>query len=95
MSNPVHNKTYIPTSGRFRASKRVITVYTVFKNNGDWSIYHCPDCRNPIAQYKGDLVAEIPGEVKSDYPVMVQCKNPNCGRKILFKSSSEQVMYND
>lgn len=95
MKDPIHNKTFNPHRGTFRASKRVITVTTVFKNDGDWSIYHCPDCRNPIAQYKGDVVEEMPGEAPANYPVLIQCKNPNCGRKIMFKSSSEQVMSND
>jgi hypothetical protein len=95
MREPLHNKTYNPSRGTFRASKRVITVFTVFKEDGGWSIYHCPDCRNPVAQYKGDLVAEVPGETKSKYPVMIQCKNPNCGRKVMFKSSTEQVTSND
>ena len=95
MSEPIHNRTFNPNTGFFKASKRVITVFTVFRNDGGWSIYHCPDCRNPIAQYKGDIVAEIPGTVECEYPVLIQCKNPNCGRKILFKSASEQVMFNE
>lgn len=92
MNNPIHNKVFNPITGTFRASKRVVTVFTVFRDDGNWSIYHCPDCRNPIAQYKGDIVAEIPGGVENKYPVLIQCKNSNCGRKIMFKSASEQII---
>lgn len=95
MSNPIHNVKFVPDKGRFVAKKRVISVWTVFKDNGDWSIYHCPDCRNPISQYKGDVIAEIPGGVSHSYPVMIQCKNPKCGRKIMFVDATKQVNIND
>ena len=90
---PIHNSKYKTQTGERVAVKRIMTVYTVFKRDGDWSMYYCPDCRNPIAQYKGDLVAEVPGGTPSNYPVMVQCKNFNCGRKVIFKDATEQVSY--
>ena len=88
-SEPFYKK--LNTRGNFVARKRTITVWTVSENEGGWKIYHCPDCRNPVAQYKGDLVAEVPGGVPDEYPVLIQCKNSNCGRKIMFKSSTKQA----
>lgn len=90
MSEPIHNK-FLTNSGKWIATKRTFTVFVVTPSDDQWKIYHCPDCRNPIAQYKGDLVAEIPGAVSSEYPVKIQCKNAKCGRKILFKDAAEQV----
>lgn len=92
MRKPIHNVVLNPNTGKIIAKKRVITLFTIPKNDDTWSIYHCPDCKNPIAQYKGDLVAEIPGEAPTHYPIMVQCKNPKCGRKILFSDAAEQMI---
>lgn len=89
---PIHNAK-LNQGGEFVAKKRVVTVWTVFRDNGEWSIYHCPDCKHPIAQYKGDLVAEVPGGTPSKYPVMIQCRNYNCGRKVMFKDATEQTSY--
>ena len=87
---PIHNKK-ITYKGKVVARKRVYTVFTVGSEDTRWKMYHCPDCRNPIAQYKGDAIMEVPGEAPEAYPFMVQCKNPKCGRKVLFKSSTEQT----
>lgn len=89
---PIHNTTLNPKTLKMIAKKRTYTVFVVPRDDGDWSIYHCPDCRNPVSQYRGDLVCEIPGEAPGPYPVKVQCKNPKCGRKILFKDALEQVI---
>ena len=87
---PIHNAE-VTSSGRLVARKRTYTVFTVPINDGTWKMYHCPDCKRPLAQYKGDLVAEVPGLVENGYPVLIQCKNPKCGRKIMFKGTAEQV----
>jgi len=85
----VHNIEVI--KGKVRAKKRVFAVWTIFRQGDKWALYNCPDCRNPIAKYKGDLVMEVPGEFLSDYPVMIQCKNPKCGRTITFVGAVEQL----
>ena len=92
MKDPIHNVTFNTITLKPRAAKRVYTVWLVAQQDDRWNIYHCPDCRNPIAQYKGDLVAEIPGEIENPYPVKIQCKNPKCGRKIVFKEAITQVI---
>lgn len=90
MREPIHNKKFDLRNGRMRPAKRIYTVWLVKVEDDEWRIYHCPDCKNPLAQYKGSLIAEVPGETQDSYPMMVQCKNPNCGRKILFKDAVEQ-----
>jgi hypothetical protein len=94
VGNPVHEKIYDPASMRFKARKRQFTVWILWIDQGEWKMYWCPDCRNPIAQYKGDLIMEHPGidedgkYVKPMHPpVLVQCKNSQCGRKILFQGT--------
>ena len=88
---PIHNKHLNTKTGKFVAKKRVMSVRVVSRDNDRWSIYHCPDCRNPIAQYKGDIVSEVPGEAPHPYPVMIQCRNIKCGRKIMFVGASKQL----
>lgn len=80
-----------PMTGRVRPRKRVYTVWVVFNKIAEWKMYWCPDCREPIAQYMGDSVAEAPGEAIFTMPVMIQCRNPDCGRKILFQQSVTRV----
>lgn len=92
MFGPIHNVTYNTISGEPRAAKRVYTEWLVRAEDDEWRMYHCPDCRNPVAQYKGDLIAGVPGEAPNPYPIQIQCKNPKCGRKIVFKQAIEQVL---
>jgi hypothetical protein len=89
---PIHNVKLNLETLKMRPAKRIYTVWIVPCEDDSWKIYHCPDCRTPIAQYKGDLVAEIPGESPEPYPVMIQCKNSACGRKIVFEDSVHQLL---
>ena len=89
MKEPIHNKKL--TEGRFVARKRVYTVWTVFNSSNVWQMYRCPDCSSPIAQYKGEAVSEVPGEFPVKYPVLIQCKNVSCGRKVMFADTTEQI----
>lgn len=75
-----------PLSGRVKPRKRVYTVWVIFVQTG-WKMYFCPDCQNPLAQYQGDTVQEILGEAVFSFPVQVQCRNPNCGRKVIFQAA--------
>lgn len=92
MAEPIHNKEISPKTGRYIAAKRVYTVWLVAPNDDRWKMYHCPDCRNYVARYKGDLVAEVPGTHPDAYPVEIQCRNRDCGRKIVFAGTVEQVL---
>lgn len=90
MGTPLHNKE-ITHTGRVVAKKRIYTIFVVASDDDTWKIYHCPDCRNAIFQYKGDLVREMPGLVESKCPVLTQCKNPNCGRKVQVNGEVGQI----
>jgi hypothetical protein len=89
---PIHNTKINLETLKMRPAKRVYTVWIVPTEDDEWRIYHCPDCRTPIAQYKGDLIAEIPGESPEPYPIKIQCRNPNCGRKIVFEDAIRQLL---
>ena len=89
---PIHNIVINPDTQRERPAKRVYTVWIVPTEDEGWRMYHCPDCRTPICQYKGDLVAEMPGESPEPYPIQIQCKNPQCGRKIVFEAPVHQIL---
>ena len=75
---------YLTASGHLRRRKRVVSVWLINDGDTQWRMYHCPDCRNAIFQYKGDIVAEVPGGAELEYPILIQCKNPNCGRRVLI-----------
>jgi hypothetical protein len=90
MTVPIHNKV-LTTSGKLLARKRVYTIIVVRSEDDGWKMYNCPDCKNYLAQYKGELVRETPGVTPTAMPIQIQCKNPNCGRKILFDYSVEQT----
>jgi len=88
---PIHNFKVNLTTLNLVPKKRVYTVWLVASDDDRWKMYHCPDCRNFLFQYKGDLVAEAPGEAPLHYPVMIQCKNPACGRKVVCAGAVDQV----
>jgi hypothetical protein len=91
MVHPIHNFQVSLATLELIPRKRIYTVWVVASDDGSWKIYHCPDCRNAMFQYKGDLVAEIPGEAPQHYPVMIQCRNPNCGRKVIVADAIKQL----
>ena len=76
---------YRSQNDKYTIKKTIISVWLVDHGEGDWKMYFCPDCRNAIAQYKGNIVMEVPGSTPEKTPVMIQCKNPRCGRKIQFE----------
>jgi len=92
MRQPVNERHFDNESFRYKATKRVFTVWLLYVNQPEWNMYWCPDCRNSICQYKGELIMEHPGadEAMTDIqphspPLMIQCGNPYCGRKIMFQ----------
>lgn len=93
MREPVNEKVFDNETFSYKASKREFTVWLIDIRQGKWNMYWCPDCRSPIAQYLGDLVMEYPGfdaSKSTTMPVMIQCKNPNCGRKVIFQSVAQR-----
>lgn len=84
-------------TNRYRPIKREFTVWLIWVTDPEWKMYWCPDCRQPIIQYKGDLIMEHPGIDGSMLdiqpttpPLMVQCKNAGCGRKIMFQGVAKR-----
>jgi hypothetical protein len=89
MREPANEAVFDQETFSYKPSKRVMTVWLIDIRQKKWNMYWCPDCRSPIAQYLGDLVMEHPGfDVNSatSLPTMIQCKNPQCGRKVIFQS---------
>lgn len=87
---PLHNKV-LTLAGKWLPRERLYTIFSVKADDNQWKPYHCPDCRNMIFKYKGNLMMEIPGEVIVKAPMKVRCKNSSCGRTILWAGSAEQV----
>ena len=93
MRDTVHNETINPETGKYIPAKREYTVWLIARADGNWQIYHCPDCKHPVIQYKGDICAEVPGEVETHaYPFKIQCKNRHCRRKFVFADATEQIL---
>jgi RNase P subunit RPR2 len=65
-------------------SYRTITVWLQYKIDKKIHPYFCPNCRNVVMTYGGDVVMEMPGEHPNNMPFVVQCKNPNCKTRYHF-----------
>lgn len=80
--------TYNPDLDKMVTRKREYTVWLLSFPDEKWHMYWCPDCRQPIAQYKGELIMEYPGidtMSPTSTPVLIQCRNSGCGRKVMFQ----------
>ena len=91
-NQPIHNTKVNPETLKKRPAKRIYTVCIVPTEEDTWKMYYCPDCREPIVRYKGDIVCEIPGESPKPYPLEVKCKNPACGRTLVFEDAIRQLL---
>lgn len=65
-------------------SYRTITVWLKYQIDKKIHPYFCPNCRNVVMTYAGDVVMEMPGEHPNNMPIVVQCKNPNCRTRYHF-----------
>lgn len=59
------------------------TLYLQSNNEAELKIYYCSTCRCPLLQFKGDLIQELPGLAEAKLPMILQCRNPSCGRKYM------------
>lgn len=59
------------------------TLYLQSNKKAELKIYYCSTCRCPLLQFKGDLVQELPGLTEAKLPMIIQCRNPQCGRKFM------------
>ena len=64
----------------------VVTVAIVENYTDNFKMFNCPTCKNPIFQYKGRLVAILPGYAPTEVPIVIQCSNSNCRQKYLLKT---------
>lgn len=75
--------------------KKYTTSITLVKTNESlydgWHMFFCCDCKNPVFQYKGEVVKIIPGEKETLTPIAVQCSNPECRRKYQVDSIIEHI----
>jgi hypothetical protein len=63
---------------------KITTVYLEFYEGYGLHIYYCNSCRNPVMQYNGETMEEIPGFKRFTCMMIVQCKNPHCRRRYNF-----------
>lgn len=64
----------------------VVSV-TILENRSDnYKMWNCPTCKNPVFQYKGDVISITPGETLVEIPIIIQCSNSNCRQKYLLKT---------
>ena len=69
-----------------------MTAVTLIKpETGDDSkhVFFCPDCRNAIIEYIGEVISIVPGSIPKDLPIAVACKNYKCKRKYMFNYFAE------
>jgi len=80
----------MPTLVSYQVTHYIQTEYTTLTltNNkkSDLKVYYCSTCRYPLLQFKGDLIQELPGCKEVELPIILQCKNPTCGRKYLINA---------
>lgn len=74
-------------------NKKFHTTVTLIKKDNDTEhLWYCPDCRNPVIKYKGEVVSIIPGYAPSELPLIRQCRNDDCGRNYVFCYFAEEEL---
>jgi RNase P subunit RPR2 len=43
-------------------------------------MFFCPNCQNPLLQYRGCIVWILPGPMPIELPVFIKCSNSHCGK---------------
>lgn len=72
---------YILEQHEFRA---YTTVWLERFHTGRLHYYHCPHCRTPVFQYKGDVHSENPAYYESYTPIIMHCSNNRCRKRFNF-----------
>lgn len=86
--------TFVPIAP-IRVKSVTTTVYLSKPDSQELHKFHCPDCRTPILQYKGEVVKVVPGFNHAELPIVVQCSNSKCKRKYNFISFVEELTDGD
>lgn len=66
---------------REKAIPKLISIWIEFNTDYDPHIFYCHACRNPIMQYQGEVIMELPSNHPSKMPLIIQCKNQTCKRR--------------
>lgn len=67
----------LTVTGQLRQKKKICTIIIEY-NDEQWHFFYCNDCRNPVFQYKGDVIKTIPGLSVSTTPILNMCSNNQC-----------------
>ena len=60
----------------------VITVAIIRNDSEQFKMWNCPTCKNPVFQYKGNVINIVPGYAPTEIPIITQCNN--CKQKYLI-----------
>lgn len=71
--------------------RRMTSVWLEVNQSSGVEMFNCPTCKAPVLQIQGDVVTMLPGESPSKLPIIIQCRNPMCGRKFQFHVMPEPV----
>lgn len=80
------DKVLSTTANKFVKKSFVTTIYLVRNDDPYLRPFFCPDCRNMILQYGGEVARIVPDQTSTNLPIVVQCRNRDCGRKYQFIS---------
>lgn len=80
---PAPNKKYYKRPIKLK-DKDYTTSVTLIKDDERKHVFFCPDCRNAVIEYCGEVVSIIPGGSPQELPITVFCKNHRCKRKYIF-----------
>jgi len=66
-------------------SRKPIATVWLERRVGSPHPFFCPDCRNMLMSYTGEIVSIVPGGIQIHTPTsIIQCQNRNCGKKFQF-----------
>ena len=74
---------YSQTTFKLHKKKKYCSVRLEY-DEFNWHMFYCADCRNPVMQYKGEIIEIIPGLEESHLPFIVMCSNVNCQKLYNF-----------
>jgi len=64
----------------------VITISIVENYSGHFILFRCSICGNPVFEFRGRVVSELPGGAPVEIPIVVQCQHSNCKQRYLIST---------
>lgn len=71
--------------------KHIATIRLERNNDGNWHMYHCPDCGLYMFRHNGDLLHSEPGNAPLTLGIEIACKNKHCGKVIIVEGFATKV----